>query len=866
MAVLVRDGQVRKGVGPGVRILFPALRGGRDLADHHLRSALDSAVEGQRQRIGPRAVGVVVVQPGLGHDDLRAADVGDCGRVDGVEGSVRLHVVRVGDLVVQVLDGRAVDGDLAGDVGVPFARIRLILREVLKGIGPVVPGVERCARAGDARDGFQRARVVRVAVEPDDDLQPLLHRDLVPDLGHGELSHLLVADSEALRGVVGIVRLALAALVAVWDGLLPDGVEDLPALCIVAGQRVSVGVLRKGVFPLPSPAGEQVRDAAGERVGNRVAVDLLPVGAEEDEGDGVRALLRVRAAVDPDLGHGDFDVLLQGVGDLHLSILRNAVRRDVARGVLRIRVGRARRCIRGEHAFPIQPRLRHAVGIAVAVRIRIGQAGVGAGPDVVVLLPFRLLHIRDQLPVGIGVYFALQDEGEILRAGAVVVAVVLPGLGDLDGGLADIADGGAVRGIRVVDAVAVVPLRGFAGVVGVEFAVGVVLGEVLEGVAAVACKVYCRNFFILIWVFLLRICRAVELDRHRLNLVRRVLHMPVLGHGEVHGLDVRECVCVHISIGRLFHALLDVSGRHAFHDAVLGFAVYQHAAGQGDGQVLPDGVPGFVLVVGPGGGVRFAVDGHGAERLPRIRPDLVFQGQDDRRMLAIRFLGVPLFQCADLRRLQSVGGRPAGGNRHAGRAAGVGGGGVGSVICHFVGAMEDVPSIAEIFVTDSAIRRGVAVLELHGAVGDLLSVFVHRRQAGDGRRNRFLVVRAVEGHDQVLLRISVVRLDAGPGCPVVAALLDEEADLPIVPRAVRIRAGAVGVAMVPFPNLGHGQVLRLEAVGVGVVSAGDFIRRGEGRAHIDRVGIAIRVNFHFVRLLPILPLRLHDAVFEGNNA
>ena len=121
--------------------------------------------------------------------------------------------------------------------------------------------------------------------------------------------------------------------------------------------------------------------------------------------------------------------------------------------------------------------------------------------------------------------------------------------------------------------------------------------------------------------------------------------MPVLGHGEVHGLDVREGVCVYISIGRLFLALLNVPVRHGFHDAVLGFAVCQHAAGQGDGQVLPDGVPGFVLVVGfRWVFVRFAVDGHGAERLPRILPDLVFQGQIDRGMLAIRFPGVPLFQ------------------------------------------------------------------------------------------------------------------------------------------------------------------------------------------------------------------------------
>lgn len=373
---------------------------------------------------------------------------------------------------------------------------------------------------------------------------------------------------------------------------------------------------------------------------------LTPPVVAEDEGDGGRALARVRAAVDPDLGHGDFDVLLQGVGDLHLSLLRGAVRRVIARGVLRIRVGRTRRCIRGEHVFPIQPRLRHAVGIAVAVRIRIGQAGVGAGPGVVVLRPYRLLHIRDRLPVVCGCCFALQGEGEILRAGVVGVAVILPDLGDRDGGLADVADGGAAHFIRVVDAVAVAPLRGFAGVVGVEFAVGVVLGEVLEGVAAVACKVYCRNFFILIWVFLLRICRAVELDLHRLNLVRRVLHMPVLGHGEVHGLDVREGVCVHIlSIDGLFHVLLNVPVRHGFHDAVVGFAVYQHAAGQGDGQVLPDGVPLVVLVVGfCWVFVRFAVDGHGAERLPHILPDLVFQGQIDRRMLVIRFPGVPLFQ------------------------------------------------------------------------------------------------------------------------------------------------------------------------------------------------------------------------------
>ena len=308
-------------------------------------------------------------------------------------------------------------------------------------------------------------------------------------------------------------------------------------------------------------------------------------------------------------------------------------------------MGRARRCIRGEHAFPIQPRLRHAVGIAVAVRIRIGQAGVGAGPGVVVLRPYRLLHIRDRRPSGFRVYFALQGEGEILRAGVVGVAVVLPDLGDRDGGRADVADGGAAHFIRVVDVVAVAPLRGFAGVVGVEVAVGVVLGEVFEGVAAVACKVYCRNFYILIWVFLLRICRAVELDLHRLNLVRRVLHMPVLGHGEVHGLDVREGVCVFIFRRGLFRALLNVPVRHGFHDAVLGFAVYQHAAGQGDGQVLPDGVPLVVLVVGfCWVFVRFAVDGHGAERLPHILPDLVFQGQIDRRMLVIRFPGVPLFQ------------------------------------------------------------------------------------------------------------------------------------------------------------------------------------------------------------------------------
>ena len=172
--------------------------------------------------------------------------------------------------------------------------------------------------------------------------------------------------------------------------------------------------------------------------------------------------------------------------------------------------------------------------------------------------------------------------------------------------------------------------------------------------------------------------------------------------------------------------------------------------------------------------------------------------------------------------------------------------------------------LAEIFLTDNAIRQGVAVLELHGAVGDLLSVLVHPWQAGDGRRNLILVVLAVEGHDQVLRRVSVVRLDGGPSCPVVAALLDEEADLPIVPRAVRIWAGAVGVAMVPFPSFGHGQVLHLEAVGVGVVvvSAGDCFRRGEGRALL-RIIVRI-VPVYLVLYQPVSHLCLHDAVHQAN--
>lgn len=228
------------------------------------------------------------------------------------------------------------------------------------------------------------------------------------------------------------------------------------AVFVEARQLLSLVVRREFELPDVARVSEEVHDPAAQtgRL-DRVLRDLFAVGIEE-EGDGIRALVRAGAAVYPGLLDGDFDGLGQGVGDVPLVALTVVADRVVRTRVSRLRIALHRREHPAFRNLRVPIHFRHAVGVEVALLVRVGEVGVLVPPLVArVNRPLECCTLRRQDRVGHGFFRAVRRravelEGDAVRPGVVGVVVVLPGLRARDGDLAHVADGGRVGFTRVL--------------------------------------------------------------------------------------------------------------------------------------------------------------------------------------------------------------------------------------------------------------------------------------------------------------------------------------------------------------------------------------------------------------------------------
>ena len=304
--------------------------------------------------LGTGAVLVIVVIPGLGTGN------GNGFWVVGVGDGIAIDLGAGDDRFV------ALDCDLSDGVDDFLAGLELI--QIGEGGGPVVAIIQNQGLAGGLAVGDQFDGDV-VGTEA------ILVALVLPGLGDG---------NGGLLGSVGVSDVVAVDLGGVaLDSLLLDGVVDEGAVILELGQ------IGKG--PCPVIAGDLLR------------VDNLAV-LQQIDGDGIGTGTVLVIVVVPGLGTGNGDGFgLMGVDD------------GVANALVALDDGH----ITGN------VQLLDGVGDDLAVCVLV-QLGERAGPVVAVVQNQRLAGI---LAIG------QQLDGDILGAEAVLVAVVLPGLGDGDGGL-----------------------------------------------------------------------------------------------------------------------------------------------------------------------------------------------------------------------------------------------------------------------------------------------------------------------------------------------------------------------------------------------------------------------------------------------
>ena len=552
-----------------------------------------------------------------------------------------------------------------------------------------------------------------------------------------------------------------------FDGQVPLSVDDVPSVHpgAVAIHRLllhSVGV-RPATVVVGGPAAEIIGPAA---VGVRGDFPLGNFGAvlQEAQRDGVRTV--VRSITHPGLPplDGNFRLLAaQCVGQSQ----------------------RTAPC----HSVRLQVFFLHPVGIGIAAAVRIRQMLKGVCPDigVSVLGIFRgQRHFACYFALGCRIRSAVEGQLQRLRAKALRVTVIPPGFGDRDVRIAPVGDGSGERHrsfrrfSMIVDHFHVL-VRGslFNGVIIVFLVLAVYFVQLSENMAPViGRRQLCGHAGDLLHSIHAGLPHQVLVrgppEFHCDRMFLGIRGVPFLFHCQgchsfIGELEFRVGP-IHIGLVFLFRiSHLDVAAADRFGHAVfcLGVGVRQIAARHSGWEVLPDGFPLCVLVIGfVQIRIRSSIqrDGYSRQGLPRIRRALCRILQRNRILQVQGDLGAllagrhPRLVGKDLGGLHVVG---RCGEEAVVRLPAIG---VGRHVRLVVGISEQ-DIAAQI---DCSVRHLISWLKLHGAIG-VLPFRILFRQAGNRhpyrRFNRALCIRSGEGHYQILLlTVFAGHLDGFPCC------------------------------------------------------------------------------------------------------